>query len=650
MLLIRLKRQGTQNFTKKPSSHAGKKNRQFILGFFLINTLLSLLVGLNYLTILPDFNAVTGEGFSTIFVWFFLIISFTAQVSMIFLFFCSFILVLSFFIPWFRVIFLFSIFLCSTLIFILVVDSIVFKIYHLHYAALGWEILKVNAFSQVISLSIIERASLIAVGVLLLLIESIIGWQVWQQAQKNNLAKWNKTILVILVCSIISSYGITLFARKATVKHGIEQTNLSYLLVKATRFIPYYDDMFHFILPIQDKIRHIDTPFGKVDFQIYEKNRSLNYPKQILQCRSASPLNIVIIGIDTWRFDSMNSRITPHIANFAKKSFNFLNHWSGGNCTQAGMFSLFYGIPANYWDAFLQQQRGPELIKQLIKARYKITVFTSAQLNFPAFDQTVFRDVKRLKIYTPGSTTIARDQAITQEFKKFLLSRNAKHPFFSFIFYDAPHNYCESIPTQLPFRPWITRCNRFSLTQYSDPKPYLNRYQNAVYFVDQQIHDVLNALREKDLLKNTIIIITGDHGEEINDNQSGYWQHASAYTSHQLHVPLLIYWPTQKPATYQHFTTHYDVAPTMMKEVLNCQNNFESYSIGESLFTTKQRFPLIAGGYADYAIISQDQIARVYRGGDYGIDNQKGHPIEKYQLKIKPLQQAFKYLNEFYAK
>ena len=52
------------------------------------------------------------------------------------------------------------------------------------------------------------------------------------------------------------------------------------------------------------------------------------------------------------------------------------------------------------------------------------------------------------------------------------------------------------------------------------------------------------------------MIILADHGEEINDQGSGYWQHTSAYTSYQLHIPLLVYWPQQKPKIFKHFTTN----------------------------------------------------------------------------------------------
>ena len=271
------------------------------------------------------------------------------------------------------------------------------------------------------------------------------------------------------------------------------------LIIKATRYIPYYDQLYRAIIPLNDNVRQIETSTGIVKLQVRDHGRSLDYPKQILQCRkSEQPLNIVIIGIDSWRYDTMNARVTPNIYQFAQKSQQFQNHWSGGNCTQAGLFSLFYGIPTNYWSAALEQKRGPELLNQLMKANYSVTVFASAQLNFPAFDETIFRDVKPLIIKRSGETSVARDRAITQELTTFLQTRNKQQPFFSFLFYDAVHNYCEQEKlVKHPFKPWKQNCNRLTLTKKSNREPYFNRYKNTVHFVDNEIKQVLNALKNK---------------------------------------------------------------------------------------------------------------------------------------------------------
>jgi membrane-anchored protein YejM (alkaline phosphatase superfamily) len=169
-----------------------------------------------------------------------------------------------------------------------------------------------------------------------------------------------------------------------------------------------------------------------------------------------------------------------------------------------------------------------------------------------------------------------------------------------------------------------------------------------VHFVDDQVQQVLDALQQKGLLKNTIVILTADHGEEINDNHSGYWEHASAYDAYQLHVPMLVYWPGKQPKVYNYFTSHYDLAPTLMSQVLGCQNPAADYSIGNSLFNSGNRSVLVAGSYADYAIVTHDRATRVYPGGDYVIDDPRGRHLDQATLKKTPLEQAFELLNKYF--
>src|SRR4029078_6929847 len=91
----------------------------------------------------------------------------------------------------------------------------------------------------------------------------------------------------------------------------------------------------------------------------------LHYPLQPLQCeRQKAPYNILMIAIDTWRYDAFNPQLTPHITEFSKTALLFNHHISGGNSTQAGLFSLFYGLSNNYWSAMMRYHQGALLIDE----------------------------------------------------------------------------------------------------------------------------------------------------------------------------------------------------------------------------------------------------------------------------------------------
>ena len=110
-----------------------------------------------------------------------------------------------------------------------------------------------------------------------------------------------------------------------------------------------------------------------------------------------------MIVVDAWRADAFTSEITPNINSFAEKSWNFRDHYSGGNATRSGIMSIFYGIPAihNFWMNLLLEQKGPVLVHQMLKQGYKVEVCASASLKSPEFNQNRILGSKRHPPYNP---------------------------------------------------------------------------------------------------------------------------------------------------------------------------------------------------------------------------------------------------------
>ena len=81
-----------------------------------------------------------------------------------------------------------------------------------------------------------------------------------------------------------------------------------------------------------------------------------------------------------------------------------------------------------------------------------------------------------------------------------------------------------------------------------DKQRFVDHYDAEIAYVDSLLDGFLNSLKEKGALKNTVVILFSDHGEE-------FWEH-DAYghlNNHQiydevLHVPLIIRLPGDAPA------------------------------------------------------------------------------------------------------
>ncbi len=620
--------------------------------FFFINTIMSLAIQMGYLHLLPDLHAVYGATTArVIFAWTFLMASYVAQAAIVNYVLCIVVLILVAVVPRYWLIKWVAVIFAAVIDLVQIIDVITYQLFHTHNMHIAIDVFKAKAFAEVMPMSATEIGLVIFLSVGLLLLCTGISYFLWRKIRTQRKGKYGRAVFWVVV--IIGVYSYVLMACMVTMPPGARlSAENSRLLLKVARFVPYYNELFVTLVPgSEDEIRHVETKKGLIRMQTKQVNLPLAYPRTPMVCTPPKkPKNIVMIVLDTWRYDALTARITPNIYRFAQKNLKFNYHWSGGNCTQPGIFSLFYALPPTYWTAMDKQDVGPVFIDQLEKAGYEMEILASATLRFPAFDRTVFSKIVDLKTQMAGKSAIARDKTITQQFTDFLNQRDRKKPFFGFLFYDTAHNYCDggSTANQLPFQPAVGQCKRFSLTKNTDPRPYLNRYHNAVHYIDQEVGQVLQQLKRKRLLKDTIVIITADHGEEFDDEKLNYWSHASAYTSYQLHVPMIIAWPGKLPNNYSYLTTNYDVVPTLMKRVLNCKNAMSSYSVGHSMFVPGDRPFIIAGSYGDYAIISGDRIVRVYPGGDFVINRRSGHHLPKARLDPEIMKKAYWQLNRFY--
>jgi membrane-anchored protein YejM (alkaline phosphatase superfamily) len=333
----------------------------------------------------------------------------------------------------------------------------------------------------------------------------------------------------------------------------------------------------------------------------------LDYPKSPLSCAPpASPLNVLIIGIDAMRADSANPRVAPNIARFSEQAVRFGRHWSAGNGTRPGLFSLFYGIPATYWDAFYAAQQPPVLIETFQKHGYAVGVFPSNPTDkLVGLDRTAFRSV-------PDLPDTHGDENVTLGWLDFVGRRAPGERFFGFLFYESSPGTCpphyprpEDDPS-LPGEAERRRC-----------------YETAVHFADAQIGRVLADLEQRGLFASTLVIVTSDHGEEFDESGLGFKGHGSSYSRYQLHTPMLMRWPGRAPQRIERRTSHHDVAPTLLTEVLGCSNDPSDYSSGHGMFSGEEWQWYVASSYTGLAVIEPDQTTISYgayfevRGPDY---------------------------------
>jgi len=380
-------------------------------------------------------------------------------------------------------------------------------------------------------------------------------------------------------------------------------------------------------------------------------NTNVVYPKTpIASSLPESPLNVLLILLDSARYDVLDERTMPTYHKFSEAPYShqYTKHISGGNSTRTGVFNLFYGLPGTYWDAFSSTQTSPVLMDTLQKHGYQFGIYAAAPLTQPAFDRTVFSKVENLKLRADGNKPWQLDQNITDNWLKFIEERDQSQPFFGFLFYDGIHGFSVPDEAENPFQPSWDRIDHLSLGPNFDATPYFNLYKNSAYQIDRQLHKVVNQLKDKKLSENTVVIITSDHGQEFNDNKLNYWGHGSNFTTTQVHVPMVIHWPGKDRTTHNHRTSHSDISVTLLQELFSVSTPTEHYSIGHHLNETSRPSWTIAGSYVNYAVLEEDRHIVTYQTGHYEILDNTGRPAKNQDLDTKTTIEVMEALSRFY--
>ena len=324
--------------------------------------------------------------------------------------------------------------------------------------------------------------------------------------------------------------------------------------------------------------------------------------------------NILIIFIESWRFDMMNEKITPHIFELSQKSTVASQHFCTGNSTVAGTFGFFYGIHPTYWPAVKANNAAidnPVMIDALQKLDYTFGVFAKSNFERHKLKDAIFRGIDIREDFA-GTSVIDQDRDMTEQFKIFLRNqKNSSKPFFGFIFFKSNHAPYIYPPEDSIFLPANDQ-NLMLATGATDPANYLNDYKNATHYVDRLSGEVLDEIESLGFLSNTIIIVTTEHGEEFNDNQNNFWGHGSNFTNFQTIVPLIIFAPGKAPKLLDYPSSHVDIVPTILQEFLDCANDVGEYSNGRNLYKENpEPRPFVIGSYVNHAYAIDDNVYEI---------------------------------------
>lgn len=477
----------------------------------------------------------------------------------------------------------------------LVTDTFVYQQYRFH---INWAMIDLAPVggNEVFTFSV---AMMIRIVLLIIVLGIMAAVLVWGATKNRGKALWPCVVILTsyLCVNLVNAYSVA--------------QNIKSITVLSDRVPLYY--------PI--RANTFLSRFGLVVLQEEQINRpnvftAFRYPLNNVVYGKGENLNVVIVAIDSLRSDVVTPEIMPNLTKIAKGGISFQDHYSSGNATRSGIFGLFYGLPPSYWQAALSSSTSPALMNGFIDAGYDIGVFSTATLKRPEFYSTVFSRVRPLRMGSEGSGgVIDRDIESIKDFENWLSNRDVNQKFMSFIFLDSVHAVAVPESEQLPYKNYWEDINHLELGPDFDPVPYFNRYKNSAYGADILIGKILDILRDKKLLSNTVVVVTSDHGDEFNDSGLNYWGHNGNFSQAQIKIPLVMYWPGINAQVVKHRTTAYDVSATLLKRVLAAQNPLEDFGVGQDLFDSKPREVFFVGSYSEDAIVAGDEVLLIKMSG-----------------------------------
>ena len=351
---------------------------------------------------------------------------------------------------------------------------------------------------------------------------------------------------------------------------------------------------------------------------------TLAYPLGYPDVDPAGPRpNVLLLVLDSWRHDQLAPETTPRLCEFAQGGRVFEDHLAGGNGTRYGVFSLLYGLYGSYWFPTLAAQRPPVLVDVVRELGYDVQVFSSASMNFPEFRQTAWVDVlERVHDEFPSKLASERDRLMVEAFEAWAGARGAGDaPFFTFVLLDSPHQPYDAPGG--PFQPAAEELDYVELVHSDSPElveRVFNRYRNSVLYADGMAGRVLDALEAAGELEDTLVVVTGDHGEEFQE--CGFWGHTSNFSPQQIRVPFVLKGPGVEPGVELRPTSHHDVPSTILELLGADPEQRPLYSLGQSLFDPDPDRRRVVAGWSDIGLWTPSGIL------DIPLDSKRAHEIE----------------------
>ena len=333
-------------------------------------------------------------------------------------------------------------------------------------------------------------------------------------------------------------------------------------------------------------------------------------------CRQVTPLSFLVISMDTFRGDRIGrlgpdgASLTPSLDALAAQSLHFTSAWAPANETLFSHSALFTGALASAvgplrYDSFRLRPDTVTFASMLSRAGWHTEAVVAGGHMSPQFGLN-----SGFRRYISMTDWATFQQTAPQAIELLDDLTDAAAPFLLFVHgYDAHSPYPKAGPL---YRAAATGYSGLLLDNARDPLLYeqiydgvwypdfiaaeaaettgdtpalqahaaipsehsvplseadldflIGSYDIAISHADTWVGLLLAALEESGAADRTVVVVLGDHGEDLLEH--GWLGHNKALHDVNLHIPLMIRIPGQAPAQIDTPVGLLDVGPTLLE-------------------------------------------------------------------------------------
>ncbi len=286
---------------------------------------------------------------------------------------------------------------------------------------------------------------------------------------------------------------------------------------------------------------------------------SLEGARALLASRkTGSEVNLLVVTLDTTRADRLgpygfNRGTTPHLDRLAEDAVVFEHATAAVPLTFPSHTTIFtgeyptrHGIRDN--GGFFLDPSATTMAELLKSAGYATGAFIGAWVlesrwglaqGFDKYSDQF--DLSKYKIISLGTVQKKGEEVVSDAISWLDTVKTKK--FFGWVhLYDAH-------------------------TPYEPPEPFASQFPNQPYlgeiaYADAQVGRLLDWLKANGLEENTVVVVTGDHGESLGDH--GEATHAYFVYDSTMHVPLIVKTPWHDQGRNASMVSSADILPTVL--------------------------------------------------------------------------------------